>query len=178
MLHEDQPARPWGTVTPAFWAAPERTGPDTPVAPGLAQRFAELTTALAFPQTTVSLLTAAAKAAELDQEATAALGPADPNVANVRELRGLIARLQGRRAEAARWYLHTAGLHIAVGGVGDARAKAGAKNALADWREIPDPHERTAVGRDLLAMLTAVAGSEAMPTGEVRAYLGAYDAAG
>ncbi|MGW2252564.1 hypothetical protein ACWCXH_20540 [Kitasatospora sp. NPDC001660] len=197
MLHEDQPARPWGTVTPAFWAVPEEpvVGEDEglyyeepPVfaaarsnlpeppspAPDFAHRFAELTATLGQPQTNGALMTAAAKAGELDQEVTAALGPADPNVANVRELRGLIARLQGRPAEAARWHLHTTGLHIAAGGAGTARARASAKHALADWREILDPAERAAVGREFLPVLTAIAGLTAPPVREVQAYLGSH----
>ncbi|MFD8083438.1 hypothetical protein ACFV4F_17265 [Kitasatospora sp. NPDC059722] len=170
MLHEDQPAHPWGTVTPAFWAAPEPAGPPA-VTPDFADRFAELTGLLDRTSDTDVLAAVAAKAGVLDQDVTAALGPTDPNVANVRELRGLIARRQGRRTEAARWHLHTAGLHIATGGVGSPRARASAKHALSDWREIPDPAERTAVGHEILPVLAAVAGTDAPPTWEVKAYL-------
>ncbi|MET8623497.1 hypothetical protein ABZW30_07025 [Kitasatospora sp. NPDC004669] len=197
MLHEDQPARPWGTVTPDFWAVADESGwaddeealgyeepavfaaaraslPGNSSADDFARRFAELATCLNRPCTDAELALAAQDAGLFDQNVTAALGPADSNIASVRELRGLIARRQGHHTEAARWHLHTAGLHVVASGVSDPRARASAKHTLADWRDIPDPAERAAVAREILPMLTAIAGPGAKPTKEVQAYLEAH----
>lgn len=185
MLHEDQPARPWGTVTPDFWAIEDEDGPkgdeapatagaslpELPPANDFARRFAELAARLDGPRAAIELALAAQMAATLDQDITVALGPADPNIASVRELRGLIAGHQGHHAEAARWHLHTTGLHVVAAGPDDPRARASAKRALADWREIPDPAERAAVAHEILPILTAIAGFWGKPTREVRIYL-------
>ncbi|GHF88914.1 hypothetical protein GCM10018790_77840 [Kitasatospora xanthocidica] len=195
MLHEDQPARPWGTVTPVFWApleeetdeeAPDyaepaafasaRTSPPaTPPAEDIVRRFAELAAHLADPLTDAELALAALRAATLDQDITTLLGPGDRNVASVRELRGLIAGRQGHHATAARWHLHTAGLHTLTSGTDAPRSRSSAHHALAAWREIADHAERAVVAREILPMLTAVAGPTARPTREVQTYLAAQD---
>ncbi|MFJ8627443.1 hypothetical protein ACIRD3_32010 [Kitasatospora sp. NPDC093550] len=162
---------------PAAVAAARTTTPQHPPQPGAghAARFAALAGKLGTPQTGVTLLLAAAEAVQLDQELTATCGPGHPNTVGVRELRALIAHLQGQRAEAARLYLHVTGLHASVAGLGHDLTKTNAQRAFAEWRSIADPAERAAVGRDILPMLTAVAGPKARPTREVQSYLTADD---
>ncbi|MFE3502962.1 hypothetical protein [Kitasatospora sp. NPDC059160] len=201
MLQDDQQARPWGLVTPEYWAGPTADpGPGSAEVPedepryeepsvvaaarapvpehgvdiGVdhAARFAALAQALTRPQTNVTLLLASAEAVRLDQELTAAFGASDPNVISARELRALIAHLQGRRAEAARLYLHVTGLQATSAGVGHELTRTNAQRAFAEWRAIADPAERAAVGRDILPMLTAVAGSKAKVTREVQVAVG------
>ncbi|MBP0453935.1 hypothetical protein J5Y04_30990 [Kitasatospora sp. RG8] len=164
-LRYEEPA----AVAAARTAASQR--PPLPEA-GHAARFAALAGKLSKPQTGLTLLLAAAEAVQLDQELSAARGPSDPNVIGVRELRALIAHLQGQRAEAARLYLHVTGLQATAAGLGHDLTKANAQRAFAEWRSIADPVERAAVGRDILPMLTAVAGPKAKPTREVQAALG------
>ncbi|MFG3229377.1 hypothetical protein ACGF07_31970 [Kitasatospora sp. NPDC048194] len=137
-----------------------------------AGRFAALAEKLTKPQTNLTLLLASSEAMHLDQELTDVFGPSDPNVISVRELRALIAHLQGQRAAAARLYLHVTGLQATVAGVGHDLTKANAQRTFAEWKAITDPVERAAVGRDILPMLTAVAGAKAKATREVQAALG------
>ncbi|MDH6711215.1 hypothetical protein P3T27_007968 [Kitasatospora sp. MAA19] len=173
LLYEEPAA-----VAAARADAPQRRVPAASSAPApageatLEARFQTLTAALTTQRTDVELLLAASEAAQLDQEATDTLGPSAPSLASIRELRGLIARLQGDRAAAARWHLHVVGLHAALGGTADLRTKASARHAITDWRQIADPEQRAAVGREILPMLKAVAGPHAKPTREVQNYLG------
>lgn len=210
-MQDDQQARPWGVVTPDFWAEPAaapdprlaeatewddddvlyeepsavaavRTGPPQlpPVAAAepsrgdtdYAGRFAALAEQLTRPQTNLALLLASSEAVQLEQELVQAFGSSDPNVIGVRELRALIAHLQGHRAAAARLYLNVTGLQAMGVGVGHPLTRANAQRTFAEWKAITDPAERAAVGREILPMLTAVAGAKAKATREVQAALG------
>ncbi|MFI9332931.1 hypothetical protein ACIGZJ_36025 [Kitasatospora sp. NPDC052868] len=176
MLHEDQLVRPWGTVSMDFWAPPAEAPATEPPTPGDAEpeAYRERLTALsarltASPQTFVSLQLAAVEARELASEAGAALGTTHPYTIGAHDLQGWIAHVQGRHGDAARWHLHTAGLHATASGVTHQSTVDTARRAYGMWQLITDPAEQAAVGQALMPMLTAVLGAKSAEAAAVAA---------
>ncbi|QKV94926.1 hypothetical protein HUT19_26885 [Streptomyces sp. NA02950] len=114
---------------------------------------------------------ATVEADQLDQQITAEFGPAHPHTINMRELRGWLSHLMGHHATAARWYLHTTGLHASAVGHRHSLTRASARRALFTWTSITDPQEKLSVGADVLAVLVATGGEDSKAVRSLRARL-------
>ena len=99
--------RPWGTVTPEFWATPD---------PGTAPPPAEVTPDVL--------------AARIDRDATAEYGELDLHTIQVREVRGYLAALAGDHPSGLSWYLHAAQLRVTIQGPGHPDVEAATRRAL------------------------------------------------
>ncbi|MFE5847487.1 hypothetical protein ACFQ7N_38305 [Streptomyces niveus] len=189
MLDEHTQIAPWGTVTPHFWQAGHPAPPagqgTTPAADPTAARdephgghdeqpreyrdqIAVVVGALDTPDNKVRLDSAAVLAEQLDQEFTQRYGPRHPHTINLRELRGWLAMVSGRPALAARWYLHTTALQVQVRGTGHQATRRSVQRTVHIWLSIPDARESLTIGRELLAMLTAVTGEDSSLSCKVR----------
>ncbi|MFE5866334.1 hypothetical protein ACFQ77_38140 [Streptomyces virginiae] len=106
------------------------------------------------------LATAAIEAEQLDQEFTAQYGQRDPHTVSIREIRGWLALLMGQPTVAARWYLHTTGLQIALHGATHANTDSSMQRAIHTWQQVKDPAEVVQIGTDLAKVVTAVFGED------------------
>ncbi|MFI7396187.1 hypothetical protein [Streptomyces tendae] len=219
--------RPWGTVSPEFWALtdpswpeagpavdpaiPQQTAPraspsaavekaesvqngpaaesvpqgsaltgpadadaEEQMPPGLHDRIASVTSALHNPEDRHGLGLAGVEAEKLDQELTLKYGQYHPYTVNTRELRGWIAHLAGDSGTAARWYLHTTGLQIALYGATHTETEGSVRRAIHTWQQIKDPAEVVPIGGDLAKVVTTVLGEDSDPARSIRARLARY----
>lgn len=149
--------RPWGTVTPEFWAAPApHTTPATStLAPEtLHARLVEV----AETARAGNLPDAAALAARLDQDVTAEYGELHLHTVQVREVRGYLAALAGDHASGLSWYLHTAQLRVTIQSPGHPDVEAATLRAYSLWRAMPPQTDRQRLGTDLLTIATDIHG--------------------
>ncbi|MCX4529890.1 hypothetical protein OG982_30065 [Streptomyces sp. NBC_01551] len=130
----------------------------TPAPEEYQSRIAAITAVFATPDDAEGLAAAGVDAEILDRELTARFGERHAHTVNAREIRGWLALLAGQSAVAARWYLHTTGLQIALHGANHADAEASVRRAVYTWQQVKDPVEVVQVGRDLAKVVTAVLG--------------------
>ncbi|MFD4322248.1 hypothetical protein [Streptomyces sp. NPDC058548] len=110
------------------------------------------------PDEREDLAAAAVEAEKLDQEFTAEYGQHHSHTIRIREIRGWLALLMEQPAVAARWYLHTTGLQIALRGATHADTEGSVRRALHTWRQVKDPAEVVRIGGDLAKVVAAVLG--------------------
>ncbi|GHC27322.1 hypothetical protein GCM10010348_61590 [Streptomyces anthocyanicus] len=166
--------RPWGTVAPEFWAAPE---PGTaPPPPGLTPdmlraglvKTAEIAQAGRLPD-------AAALAARIDRDATAEYGELHLHTIQVREVRGYLAALAGDHPSGLSWYLHSAQLRVTIQGPGHPDVEAATRRAYSLWRAVPPGPDRQRLGAALLTVATDIHGADSPLVQHIRGRL--YDLA-
>ncbi|MEV4042831.1 hypothetical protein [Streptomyces sp. NPDC049744] len=242
MHDEHQQLRPWGTVTPDFWASGQApaSGPVTeqpvrpadpavpqqappaeglrsspailakaeveeardeaaPVAAAAVPASAQQTAAAssspspeagppaayqdrinavvaAFdrPDDREGLAAAAIEAEKIDQEFTAQFGQQHAHTVRLREIRGWLALLAGQPAVAARWYLHTTGLQIALHGAAHAETEGSVRRAVHTWQQVKDPAEVVQIGGDLAKVVTAALGEDSDAARFIRARVARY----
>ncbi|MER5780301.1 hypothetical protein ABT104_01040 [Streptomyces mobaraensis] len=132
------------------------------------ERIAAIAAAFADPRDLPRLHAASVEAERVDQEFTAIYGDKHSHTIQIRELRGWVAHLLGRPEDAARWYLHTAGLQVHARGADDPLTQASAQRAVQHWRGIRDVRAQRAVGAELSALLATVMGESSEPYRTVR----------
>ncbi|MBC2878432.1 MULTISPECIES: hypothetical protein [Streptomyces] len=135
------------------------------------ERIAAIAAAFANPQDLPRLHAASVEAERVDQEFTAIYGDKHSHTIQIRELRGWVAHLLGRSEDAARWYLHTAGLQFHVRGADDPLTQTSARRAVEHWRGIRDAQAQRSVGAELSTLLAAVMGESSEPYRMVRSVL-------
>lgn len=152
--------RPWGTVTPEFWATP---APGTATAPqGLpAESLRARLVKLAEVAQGGRLEDAAALAARLDREVTAEYGEAHLHTVQVREVRGYLAALMGDHSSGLAWYLQAAQRRVTIQGPGHPDVESATRRAYSLWRSMPPDSDRRRLGAELLTVVTDIHGSEA-----------------
>ncbi|MEV5700668.1 hypothetical protein AB0L55_24655 [Streptomyces anthocyanicus] len=162
--------RPWGTVAPEFWAAPE---PGTaPPPPGLTPdmlraglvKTAEIAQAGRLPD-------AAALAARIDRDATAEYGELHLHTIQVREVRGYLAALAGDHPSGLSWYLHAAQLRVTIQGPGHPDVEAATRRAYSLWRAVPPGPDRQRLGAALLTVATDIHGADSPLVHHIRGRL-------
>ncbi|MEV8396704.1 hypothetical protein [Streptomyces niveus] len=160
----DPPYRPWGIVTSEFWHSgqPERPAPDVHAR---ISHVRELLTA-GRPGD------AAALAEQLDQEYTAAYGPAHQITIEVREVRGYLVSLTGDHPTALSWYLHAARLRAAAQGPEHPETGQATLRAYSLWHTIPAPLAYR-LGLELLATVVDIHGADSDIAHRTRARLAA-----
>ncbi|MET8394557.1 hypothetical protein ABZV59_21970 [Streptomyces anthocyanicus] len=164
--------RPWGTVTPEFWAAPDPG--TTPSPPGLTPDMlrAGLVKTAEIAQAG-HLLDAAALAARIDRDATAEYGELHLHTIQVREVRGYLAALAGDHSSGLSWYLHAAQLRVTIQGPGHPDVEAATRRAYSLWRAVPPGPDRQRLGAALLAVATDIHGADSPLVHHIRGRL--YD---
>ncbi|MER5182632.1 hypothetical protein ABT009_30495 [Streptomyces sp. NPDC002896] len=153
--------RPWGTVTPAFWATPATgttTAPQGLPAEALRARLIKV----AEVAQGGSMQDAAALAAQLDQEVTAEYGQVHLHPVMVREVRGYLAALLRDHATALAWYLHAAQLRATIQGPGHPDVEAASRRAYSLWRVMPPESDRERLGTELLTVVTDIHGADSV----------------
>ncbi|MFF0116059.1 tetratricopeptide repeat protein [Streptomyces prasinus] len=109
--------------------------------------------------------TAARLAGETVTEASRALGPEHPEVLRLRELTAYVAYLGDEPLHAFRLSLELAGIHRRAG---DAEAAYGnVHSAATAWRAVRDPLRGLELGRDLIALWTALAAEDGPAADEI-----------
>ncbi|MDP5317394.1 hypothetical protein [Streptomyces poriferorum] len=166
-VHEEL-FRPWGTVTPAFWGAPElpttqRAESQSSIPNELKGPLVEIAATAAAGQ----LPEAAWMAYELDSEVTTTHGPDHLNTVHIREVRAHLAHLAGDHATAFGWYLHTARLRATIQGAGHPDTAEATKRVYSLWRSVPEA-DSVRLGSELLAAVTDIHGPEAPVTRRTR----------
>ncbi|MFG2296426.1 hypothetical protein [Streptomyces sp. NPDC048603] len=131
-------------------------------------RIAGITEVMASPDDRDRLAWAAAEAEQLDRELAERFGEAHAHTINLRELRGWLALVSGQPATAARWYLHTTGLHSAAYGPTHPLTHSSAMRALHSWRQIRDDEQVLGLASELEVMLGKVTGEDSRPVEFVR----------
>ncbi|MET9820593.1 MULTISPECIES: hypothetical protein [Streptomyces] len=151
--------RPWGTVTPEFWATPD---------PGTAPPPAEVTpdvlraglVKVAEIARTGHLPDAAALAARIDRDATAEYGELDLHTIQVREVRGYLAALAGDHPSGLSWYLHATQLRVTIQGPGHPDVEAATRRAYSLWRAVPTSMDQQRLGIALLTIAGDIHGPD------------------
>jgi len=157
--------RPWGTVTPDFWAVPSNLSPETLRA--RLMKIAEVAQS-GHPQDATVL------AEQLDQDVTREYGGFHLFTAQVREVRGYLATLLGDHSTGLAWYLHGARLRATIQGPDHPDVEAASRRAFSLWRAIPPNNpERPDLGAELLRVTLELHGEEAPVVRRTRACL--YD---
>ncbi|QEV07774.1 tetratricopeptide repeat protein [Streptomyces prasinus] len=109
--------------------------------------------------------TAARLAGETVAEASRVLGPEHPEVLRLRELTAYVAYLGDEPLHAFRLSLELAGVHRRAG---DAEAAYGnVRSAATAWRAVRDPLRGLELGRDLIALWTALAAEDGPAADEI-----------
>lgn len=129
------------------------------------------------PEDREGLAAAAIEAEKLDQEFTAQYGQQHPHTVRLREIRGWLALLAGQPAVAARWYLHTTGLQIALHGAAHAETEGSVRRAVHTWQQVKDPAEVVQIGGDLAKVVTAAFGEDSDAARFIRARIARYQQA-
>ena len=129
------------------------------------------------PDDREGLAAAAIEAEKLDQEFTAQYGQQHAHTVRLREIRGWLALLAGQPAVAARWYLHTTGLQIALHGAAHAETEGSVRRAVHTWQQVKDPAEVVQIGGDLAKVVTAALGEDSDAARFIRARIARYQQA-
>ncbi|MFH8642073.1 hypothetical protein [Streptomyces goshikiensis] len=95
---------------------------------------------------------------------------------NLREIRGWLAFITGHPAVAARWYLHTTGLQIALHGARHEAAQGSVARAIHTWQQVKNPAEVVEVGMGLAQVVTAVLGEGSEAARYIQGRLARYQA--
>ncbi|MFB6668519.1 hypothetical protein [Streptomyces parvus] len=139
-------------------AVPSPPSPDDGPPAAYQERISAVVAAFSRPDDREGLAAAAIEAETLDQEFTARYGQQHDHTVRLREVRGWLSLLAGQPAVAARWYLHTTGLQIALRGAAHAETEGSARRAVHAWQQVKDPAEVVQIGGDLAKVVTAVFG--------------------
>lgn len=123
-------------------------------------RINSVVAAFSRPDDREGLAAAVVEAEKLDQEFTAQYGQQHAHTIRIREIRGWLALLVGQPAVAARWYLHTTGLQIALHGATHADTEGSVRRAVHTWQQVKDPAEVVQIGADLAKVVAAVLGGD------------------
>lgn len=170
-MPEEELYHPWGTVSPAFWGAPQTTAApaqsDLPLGDGIRERLATIADAA----TGGSLKEAAVLAYELDQEISGELGEMHLDTVRVREVRGYVAFLAEDYPTALGWYLHSLHLCATAQGPGHTETMQLTLRAYSLWRAMPSTADPSRLGTDLLAVVAGIHGPDSAITKRVRAEL-------
>ncbi|MET8945458.1 hypothetical protein ABZX30_18200 [Streptomyces sp. NPDC004542] len=162
--------RPWGTVTPEFWAAPApgTTPADRGLPPETLRarlvRVAEVAQD-GRPQDAVAL------AAQLDQDVTAEYGELHLHTVQVREVRGYLAALMADHATGLAWYLHAVQLRVTIQGPGHPDVEEATRRAYSLWRAMPPEADRQRLGAELLTIATDIHGADSLVVRRTREHL-------
>ncbi|MGW1819088.1 hypothetical protein ACWCQM_36695 [Streptomyces sp. NPDC002125] len=139
------------------------------------ERINSIVAAFGSPDDRTGLAAATIEAEALDRELTAKYGQPHPYVIGIRELRGWLALLLGEPDVAARWYLHTTGLQIALRGATHTEAEGSARRAVHTWQQVKDPADVVQIGLDLAKVVTAVLGEDSDAASFIRARVARYE---
>ncbi|MET8298176.1 hypothetical protein ABZW02_29615 [Streptomyces sp. NPDC005180] len=156
----DEPVlyRPWGVVSPDFWAGAEtQRSPETSVAPDVPKGLAAVQEAVTAGQHDQAQMLAE----ELDIAVTAAHGEVNLDTIQIREVRGYLAGLTGDLAAGLDWYLHTLRLRSRLHGPDSPDTDAAARRAYSLWRTLPSHEAQNAAG-SLLAAINQAQGPDAV----------------
>ncbi|MFF2926601.1 hypothetical protein ACFVTP_30040 [Streptomyces celluloflavus] len=137
-------------------------------------RINAVVAAFSRPDDRQGLAAAAIEAEKLDQEFTAQFGQQHTHTVRLREIRGWLALLAGQPAVAARWYLHTTGLQIALHGAAHAETEGSVRRAVHTWQQVKDPTEVVQIGGDLAKVVTAALGEDSDAARFIRARVTRY----
>lgn len=137
-------------------------------------RINEVVAAFSRPDDREGLAAAAIEAEKLDQEFTAQYGQQHPHTVRLREIRGWLALLAGQPVVAARWYLHTTGLQIALHGAAHAETEGSVRRAVHTWQQVKDPAEVVQIGSDLAKVVAAALGADSDAARYVQARVARY----
>ncbi|MEU3218720.1 hypothetical protein [Streptomyces sp. NPDC006971] len=137
-------------------------------------RINAVVAAFSRPDDREGLAAAAIEAEKLDQEFTAQFGQQHAHTVRLREIRGWLALLAGQPAVAARWYLHTTGLQIALHGAAHAETEGSVRRAVHTWQQVKDPTEVVQIGGDLAKVVTAALGEDSDAARFIRARVTRY----
>ncbi|MGW3498500.1 hypothetical protein [Streptomyces sp. NPDC001020] len=159
--------RPWGTVTPEFWATP---------APGMAgaphglppEALRARLVKVAEVAQGGRLEDATTLATQLDQDVTAEYGEVHLHTVQVREVRGYLAALTGDHATGLAWYLHAAQLRVTIQGPGHPDVEAATRRTYSLWRAMPPHSDRQRLGTDLLTIITDIHGADSVVARRIR----------
>lgn len=135
----------------------ERAG-RSPVIPEEYRARIDAIAAISTPDDAAGLAKASIEAETLDQELTARFGAQHSHTVNIREIRGWLALLAGHPDVAARWYLHTTGIQMAVHGPRHASTESSVRRALGSWQQVTDDRDIVQIGLDLAKVVPAVLG--------------------
>ncbi len=152
--------RPWGIVTPEFWATP---APGAAAAPhGLpSEALRARLIRVAEVAQDGSLEDAAALAVQLDRDVTGEYGEVHLHTVQVREVRGYLAALMGDHAVGLGLYLHAAQLRVSIQGPRHPEVEAATRRAYSLWRSFPPEADRQRLGAELLTVVTDIHGPDA-----------------
>ncbi|MFE2529781.1 hypothetical protein ACFXEL_36780 [Streptomyces sp. NPDC059382] len=145
-----------------------------PVPPEYQGRLAAVIEAIREPHDSHELARAGIEAEKLDEELTARFGGQHSHTVNIREIRGWLAFITGHPAVAARWYLHTTGLQIALHGAGHQAARDSVARAIHTWQVAKSPAEVVEIGTGLLKVVAAVLGERSEASRYVQGRLARY----
>ncbi|MGW5048382.1 hypothetical protein [Streptomyces griseoluteus] len=138
------------------------------------ERINAVVAAFSRPDDRQGLAAAAIEAEKLDQEFTEQFGQQHAHTVRLREIRGWLALLAGQPAVAARWYLHTTGLQIALHGAAHAETEGSVRRAVHTWQQVKDPTEVVQIGGDLAKVVTAALGGDSDAARFIRARVTRY----
>ncbi len=169
----NRPAAGPASVRQAEAAASSLSPGDGPP-PAYQDRINAVVATFGRPDDREALANAAVEAELLDQEFTAHYGQQHPHTVRLREIRGWLALLSGQPAVAARWYLHTTGLQIALHGAAHAETEASVRRALHTWQQVKDPAEVMLIGKDLARVVAAALGEGSEAARFIRARVTRY----
>ncbi|MEU6618590.1 hypothetical protein [Streptomyces parvus] len=155
-------------------AVPSSPSPDDGPPAAYQDRVSAVVAAFSRPDDREGLAAAAVEAEALDQEFTARYGQQHDHTVRLREVRGWLALLAGQSAVAARWYLHTTGLQIALRGAAHAETEGSVRRAVHAWQQVKDPAEVVQIGGDLAKVVTAVLGEGSEAVGYIEARVVRY----
>ncbi|MFJ2817131.1 hypothetical protein ACIQOU_28595 [Streptomyces sp. NPDC091279] len=162
--------RPWGTVTPEFWAVP--AGGATAVPHGLPPETLRVRLVeVAEIAQEGGLGDAAALAAQLDQDVAAEYGEGHLHTVQVREVRGYLAALVGDYGTGLAWYLHAVQLRADAQGSGHPDVDAATRRAYSLWHSMPPEADRLRLGTELLTVVTGIHGADSAIARRIREQL-------
>ncbi|MFD3890432.1 hypothetical protein [Streptomyces microflavus] len=155
-------------------AVPSSPSPEDGPPAAYQDRISAVVAAFSRPDDREALAAAAIEAEALDQEFTARYGQQHDHTVRLREVRGWLALLAGQPAVAARWYLHTTGLQIALRGAAHTETEGSVRRAVHAWQQVKDPAEVVQIGGDLAKVVTAALGEESDAARFIRARVARY----
>ncbi|MFJ2566593.1 hypothetical protein ACIO02_27290 [Streptomyces sp. NPDC087568] len=159
--------RPWGTVTPEFWATPvsgRATAPQGLPPETLRNRLMKVAEVAQDDR----LQDAATLAHQLDQDVTVEYGEAHLHTVQVREVRGYVAALMGDHATGLAWYLHAVQLRVSIQGPGHPDVEAATRRAYSLWRALPPHTDWQRLGSDLLTIASDIHGADSAIVRRIR----------
>ncbi|MFE3608237.1 hypothetical protein [Streptomyces goshikiensis] len=171
----EEPVETAASAGPRSESGPEQQPEPAPPAE-YQGRLAAVIAAIGASQDRPGLAAASIEAEKLDQELTAQFGEQHSHTVNIREIRGWLAFITGQPAIAARWYLHTTGLQIALRGARHEATHGSVARAIHTWQQVKNPAEVVEVGMRLAQVVTAVLGEGCEAARYIQGRLARYQA--